>query len=175
MTDNLFDDALEEDDNWVSRSQLKREAQDLQSLAQSLVALKPEQLAKVPLDTQTLRSVEEAARIKPRSGAMKRQIQYIGKLLRNLETDPIFAALERMDTTSAAYNQIFHRLERWRDRLIAEDSEIIPTLLAEYPEADLQHIRQLVRNAQREVKQQKPPASARKLFKYLRELEESNQ
>ena len=88
------------------------------------------------------------------------------------DLEPIRELLSRLDASSEEFNRRFHQLERWRDRLISGDNKVLTEYLEQYPEADHQHIRQLVRNAKKEADQSKPPASARKLFKYLREVDE---
>jgi ribosome-associated protein len=175
MNDNLFDDLPreeEEDDGYVSRSQRKREVEALQDLGKKLIDLKPDQLNKMPIDETLLAAITEAKRLTSRN-ALKRQMQYIGKLMRHEDGDAIQNMLDRFDTTSDVHNQVFHKLEKWRDRLLADEPGMFDLLMNEYPEVDIQHLRQLIRNAQRETQQNKPPASARKLFKYLRSLEES--
>jgi ribosome-associated protein len=174
MNDNLFDDIPqdEEDDGYVSRSQRKREVEALQDLGKKLIDLKPDQLDKMPIDESLRRAIDEAKRLTSRN-ALKRQLQYIGKLMRREDGEAIQAMLDRFDTTSDIHNQVFHKLEKWRDRLLADEPGMFDLLMTEYADVDIQHLRQLIRNAQRETQQNKPPASARKLFKYLRALEEA--
>lgn len=163
------DDQLEEG---PSRSEKKRQVEALQVLGERLLTLRPDQLARMPISDTLQHAVEEANRLKSRS-ALRRQRQYIGKLMRQEDSAQIAQALERFDATSDAHNQVFHKLEKWRDKLLSNDPHIMDTLVGHYPQLDIQYLRQLIRNAQREASQAKPPASARKLFKYLRELEES--
>lgn len=173
MNENSFDTLdHDDDDNWISRSQKKRDVEALQDIGVKLVDLKPDQLDKLPIDETLRAAVDEAKRLSAR-GAIRRQMQYIGKLMRNADGEAIQEAIDRFDVTKEAHNKVFHKLEKWRDRLIADDNGMLDVILTEYPHTDIQHLRQLIRNAQREIAQNKPPAGKRKLFKYLRELEES--
>lgn len=173
MNDNLFDNHdHDEDENWVSRSQRKRDVEALQKLGERMVELRPDQLDKLPIDDSLRAAIDEAKRLTARS-ALRHQMQYIGKLMRHEDGEAVQAAIDRFDVTKKEHNQVFHKLEKWRDRLIANDAQMMDVILTEYPHTDIQHLRQLVRNSQREASQNKPPATAKKLFKYLRELEES--
>lgn len=162
----------QEEEEWISRSQIKREAEALQKLGEKMVDLRPDQIEKLPIGDTLKAAVYEARRLSAR-GALRRQMQYIGKLMRNEDGEAIQAALDRFDVTKEAHNQVFHKLEKWRDRLISGEKDMLDMLLQTYPATDIQYVRQLVRNAQKETSQNKPPSAARKLFKYLRELEES--
>ncbi|NQZ33193.1 MAG: DUF615 domain-containing protein [Oceanospirillaceae bacterium] len=170
MTDNKFE-TYEEDDDWISKSSLKRDADALQKLGAKLIDLKPNQLAGVEMDETLRDAIEEAKRLKPRSGAMKRHFQYIGRLMRFEDPDAIELAINGCDMEHEEYNKVFHRLERWRDRLLANDEGMLDVILSEYPQTDMQYLRQLIRNTQKEIATAKPPLTAKKLFKYLRELE----
>ena len=152
----------------VSKSELKRDSHALTDLGKKLVELPQNKLDKIPLEDNLLEAVNLARRIKERGGK-KRQIQYIGKLLRKTDADPIIAAMEQLKTEHLQENAKLHRLEQWRDRLLEEGDKALGELLAQNPDADRQHLRQLLRNAQKEKKQNKPPKSARELFKYLRD------
>ncbi|MBT3146926.1 ribosome biogenesis factor YjgA [Neptunomonas phycophila] len=163
-----------EDDDFVSRSQRKREVEALQDIGTKMIDLRPDQLKRMPIDETLYDAIVEAKRLSSRN-ALKRQMQYIGKLMRHEDGDAIQAQLDRFDSTSEAHNQMFHKLEKWRDRLIANESGMLDVIINEYGTIDVQHLRQLVRNAQKEKADNKAPAASRKLFKYLRQLEESKQ
>ena len=152
----------------VSKSELKRDSHALTDLGRELVELPQSKLDKIPLDDTLLDAVNLARRIKERGGK-KRQIQYIGKLLRKGDAEPIIVAMEQLKTEHLKENAKFHRLEQWRDRLIEEGDKALGELLTEHPDIDRQHLRQLLRNAQQEKKQNKPPKAAREIFKYLRD------
>ncbi len=152
-----------------SKSQLKREASALQELGEALVKLNASQFKTMPLP-EHLRAAIVAARAITEHGAHKRQLQYIGKLMRDVDPAPIQKALDAFNNRSQQATTQFHQLERWRDRLLSEGDTALSEFLTEYPGADSQQIRQLLRNAAREVKVNKPPAAARALFRYLREV-----
>ena len=160
----------EEEIIYVSRAELKRDMSELKDIGARLMDLKPSILDKLPLNDRLREALDESMRIKSHN-ARKRHLGFIGKLMQDQDLEPIQELLSRMDASSDEYNRHFHQLEKWRDRLIAEGQPALTAFLDKYPEADHQHIRQLVRNAQKEAKQEKPPAAARKLFKYLREVD----
>ncbi|MCS2609992.1 ribosome biogenesis factor YjgA [Halomonas dongshanensis] len=151
-----------------SKSQLKREMHALQALGETLIAMKPSELARFPLSDDMLRAIEETGRIRSHEGR-RRHMQYVGKLIRKEDLDAIQGVFDAVEQEKEQRDHAFHRLEKWRDRLIDEGDPAVDAFLAEYPDADRQTLRQLVRNAKREKEQNKPPASARKLFKHLRD------
>ena len=155
-----------------SKTQVKRELHALQDLGERLTTFKAEQLNRLPLSDALLKALLEAPKHKAHA-ARKRHIQYIGKLMRGQDIEAITQLLDQMDSSTRQYNERFHALERWRDRLVGGSDSDLEALLGEHPEADLQHLRQLIRHAQHEAAQDKPPAAARKVFKYLRDLDES--
>ncbi|WP_296056851.1 ribosome biogenesis factor YjgA [uncultured Amphritea sp.] len=167
--DFLPDDDHESDEEWVSKTQRKREMEELQALGARLPELNKEQLAKVPMSDILRAAVEEAQRLQPRCEAIRRQLQYIGRLMRAEDADEIQTAIDRFEAGKQAHLQVFHKLERWRDRLILGDNTDLEAYLEEDSGADIQHLRQLIRNAKKEASLDKPPATSRKLFKYLRE------
>lgn len=158
----------ESDTEEVSKSQRKREAHALQELGVNLVALPPAQLADIPMSDDLRRAIEHAKSIRAHGG-LKRQYQYIGKLMRREDVEPIQEAMERLRLEKTRQDARLHTLERWRDRLVEEGDAALADLLDENPTLDRQHLRQLIRNAQKEKRQDKPPKSARELFRYLRE------
>ena len=163
---NFFDD---EEEPYVSKSQLKRESHALQALGEELVSLPAAKLAKIPMPDELADAVALARKIKARGG-LKRQLQYIGKIMRGIDAEPIKQALDDMKNAAGKEAAKFHRLEQWRDRLVAEGDAALEQLLEEFPHADRQHLRQLIRNAQQETRKNKPPKSAREIFRYLRDL-----
>ena len=155
----------------VSKSQLKRESQALQDMGSQLVEMPEGQLAKFKLPENLEDAIHEARRLKNREGK-RRQLQYIGKLMRSADISFIQETLDRMDHQSQTYRQHFQQLENWRDRIISEGAPAIEALIEEYPQADRQQLRTLQRQASRELAQKKSPSASRKLFAYLRELSE---
>lgn len=152
-----------------SKSQLKRDMTALQDLGAQLVALSTDRLAKIAMP-DALRDAVRAAQKISRHEAKRRQLQYIGKLMRSADPAPIQAALDEINGVSAAANARQHRLERLRARLL-EDEAVLGEIAAAHPGADLQHLRQLRRNALKEQAQDKPPRAFRELFRILRDLE----
>lgn len=157
------------EDNQKSRTQLKKEAIALQKIGERLVILSDEQLKRMDLPRQLAEAIA-AIRSMTSHGARRRQFQYIGTLMRGVETDPIERAL--MEIEQGAYEQAraFHRLESWRDRLIAGDDAVMDEILSVYPQTDRQRLGQLVRSARKKNTVQATPNAARNLFRYLKGL-----
>ncbi|RRJ83714.1 ribosome biogenesis factor YjgA [Aestuariirhabdus litorea] len=165
-------DAVEfDDEEYKSKTQVKNEMHALQDLGMRLLDLKADVMAALPISERLRKALEETRRIKS-NNALKRHRQFIGKLMRDEDIEPLQKAVDRQDSSSAEYNRIFHQLERWRERLIGEGDEALQAYLQAYPSADIQYLRQLIRNSRKELELQKPPASSRKLFRYLREQSE---
>ena len=152
-----------------SKSQLKREMLELQELGVELVKLPPDQLATLELPEKLVDAIELARRITSH-GAQKRQRQYIGGLLRDLDVQPIRALLEKLRGADRASKARFQENERWRARLISEGDAALAEFLERHPEADRQHLRRLVRDAAAEAANGRPPRHARELFRYLQTL-----
>lgn len=154
-----------------SKSQLKRDAAALQKMGERLAGLKPALLARVPLSDELREALLEAQRLSSH-GAYRRQLRLIGKLMRSSDAGAIQQALQAIDAASRASVRRFHRLEEWRERLISGEAQALGDFLTAYPRADRQHLCQLIRNAQKERGQDKPPTASRRLFRYLRDLDE---
>jgi ribosome-associated protein len=155
-----------------SRSQLRREALDVLKLAHALVERSDAQLAHVPLDDD-LRAEVQRARGVTQQIARKRQTQYLAKQLRKLddgELDAIRAALEHDRDLARRETATLHRVESWRDRLIAEGDEALNEFIGEFPDAQRQQLRQLARQAKSERAAGRPPHAQRELFRMLRAL-----
>ena len=155
-----------------SKTQVKRELQALQDLGERLTTLKPELLTKLPLSDALRKALDDAPKHKAHI-ARKRHIQYIGKLMRTADVEAITTLIDQLDASTRQYNERFHALERWRELLLTGSDEVLNNFVGQYPDADTQHLRQLLRQAQHEAAQSKPPAAARKMFKYIRELDET--
>ncbi len=159
---------IDDGDTPLSKSQRKRDALALQTLADELVRLSPSQLASVPLP-EDLRDAVMSARELNR-GAYRRQVRYLGRLLRDTDVPPIRNAVDAHHSASHRDKARLKRLERWRERLMEEGDAAVAQLLDEYPAADLQRLRQLLRNALKERETGRAPRSFRQLFRFLREL-----
>lgn len=151
-----------------SKTRRKNDAHALQTLGASLVALNRDRLLQIDLPESLRDAVLAAQRITAHEGR-RRQLQFIGKLMRNVDPAPIQARLDEWNSVSAEQIAHMHRIERWRDRLLAEPAAI-GELATEFPHADLQQLRTLIRNTLRERENNKPPRQYRAMFQFLREL-----
>ena len=152
-----------------SRTQLKKEALARQKIGERLLALSDAQLHRLALPSQLTMAIRDIRNMKAR-GARRRQMQYIGSLMRHIDVTPIQQVL--LEIEQGAYRQArdFQRIESWRDRLMAGEVEVIEEILEQYPQADRQRLGQLIRSARRERQKDAPPKSARNLFRYLKSL-----
>jgi len=155
-----------------SKSQLKREMTALQDLGAELVALSKERLAKIDMPQRLREALFDAQRF-TKHEAKRRQMQYIGKIMRDIDAAPLRAAMDEIKGNSAAATIRQHRLENLRTRLM-EDETRFSELARDYPAVDIQHLRQLRRNALKEAQQGKPPRAFRELFRELRKLDGSS-
>lgn len=151
-----------------SKTQLKQAAEDLKKIGLELVDLTPGEREKIPLDDELLTAIELCTRINRKKDGFRRQLQLIGKKLRAREIDPIVRALAQLKSSHSAANKHFHMLERLRDSILNTGDEGVNKAIAEYPQLERQKLRQLVRTAQKQEKENKPPAAAREIFQYLR-------
>lgn len=150
-----------------SKSQQKREVEALQALGEELVQLPDSQFKRMELPDD-LRTAVAACRKITQNGALRRQKQYIGKLMRHIDAVPIQAQLDVFNGVSAEANVKLHQAEKWRDRLIA-DNEALTLFLNGFPDTDATHLRQLIRNARDEAARSKPPKAFREIFRVIRE------
>jgi ribosome-associated protein len=170
-----FDDIYPEDEEEFVRSktEIKREMAELQELGTKIVELSEKYISRIPLEGQLAEAIHQARGMKHREGR-RRQLQFIGKLMRKAENiDDIRAAYQKIVNIGQEHTKIQHQCEQWRDKLMDDGNSALQGFINDFPAADVQHLRQLIRNAQKERSQQKPPSSARKLFKYIRELIEA--
>jgi ribosome-associated protein len=157
------------DEGSKSKSQLKREAEAKQKLAERLVDISEANLAKMPLEHDLLEAVKTARKINRKKEGFRRQLQLLGKLMREVDTAPIESALNLLGNQHLQANAHFHYLEHARDSIVTQGNEAIERLVAKYPALDRQKLRQLQRKAVKESELNKPPIASRGLFKYLRE------
>jgi ribosome-associated protein len=151
-----------------SRSQVKREYRQLKELGIRLVGLSRGQLRAMPLSERTLDALL-AAKAMTRT-ALQRQYRHIASLLAEEDVAPIRAALAGELRPHAAEVAALHEAEEWRDRLLEGDDGELAAFVERYPECDRTHLRRLVRHARKERDLDKPPKSARLLFRYLGQL-----
>ncbi len=155
--------------DYKSKTYKKREAESLQVLGEKLLKLSSDQLKEIRLPEEIDRAITFAKSIKQRI-ALRRQLQYIGTLMRKIDPEPIQEAIENIEQGNYMKAMEFKETETWRDRLISGDTALVTELLGKYPVADRQQLTQLVRNARKEKEQNKPPRSSRALFRYLRTI-----
>jgi len=153
---------------FVSRTKKKLAVEELQRLGAALISLPARELDALDLPAVLLAAVREAQRITSHE-AKRRQVQFIGKLMRKLDPAPVRAAVAAIAGQSAATRARQKRLEQWRGRLIADDTALTEFAGA-HAGADLQAMRTLIRNARKEIAQSKPPRAQRELFRVLRDI-----
>ncbi|TGG90752.1 DUF615 domain-containing protein [Natronospirillum operosum] len=146
------DDEIE----WVSKSEMKREAQRTEALAEQLIGLSQSRLQSLELPSPVVQAVREARRL-TKPDAVRRQTRHVSRLLQKLDLDLLSSRLALFDPDSDTFRQINQLAERWRDDLL-QDSAALTRFLEDYPEVDRQALRQLIMNTQRELKKQ--PAEA---------------
>lgn len=151
----------------VSKTQLKQQMHELQALGETLAELPKEKLKQLDLPENLRDALLEAKRITAHGGK-RRQLQYIGKLMRSIDPEPIQTKLDQWNGNHAEETALLHRLENWRQRLIDDDTAL-SEFLTQHPDFDVQQLRTLIRNARKETQLQKPPKSSRELFRILRE------
>ncbi len=158
------------DDDIISKSELKRIAESKQLLGKELASLSADKLNEFSLPDELTSAIHAYQKMNSHS-AMKRQMQFIGKLMRNIDTEPVAHQLNLLQQQSQKNSAHHHMLEQWRERLLEDSTNVALTeLMAKYPFLDAQHIRQLIRNSQRESAAAKPPKSFRLLFQYLKQM-----
>ncbi|ABC37577.1 ribosome-associated protein [Burkholderia thailandensis] len=152
-----------------SKSQLKRDMHALQELGAALVELPKDAFKRMPMPEDLADAVREARRITDHEGK-RRQIQYVGRVMRSLtadETAALRAALDAQRGVNKAETARLHWIERTREQLLAND-EALTAFIREHPSADVQEGRTLIRNARREAQQGKPPRYFRELFQWIK-------
>lgn len=167
LTPSAVEDTPEFDDP-PSKSQRKRDMDALQDIGEELTQLNEQQLASVDLP-ENLRDAVLEARAMKRNEARRRQMQYVGKLMRQVDPVPIRVKLDGFLSVSAEQTAQLHHIERWRERLI-DDPQAVSEFIAAYPEADSQQLRTLIRNTTTERERGKPPKHFRALFQMIRGL-----
>ncbi|MCS4308902.1 ribosome-associated protein [Rheinheimera pacifica] len=168
MTDFINGDTWDEEEG-KSKSQVKREMHELQKLGEELVSLSAAARAKVPLDDELKDALQLADKLGNKREALRRHIQFIGRLMRTRELEPIEQALAVLRNTNQAATRQFHKVEQWRDKLLA-DNDAVTDFIAAHPDVDVQQLRQLIRNAKKEQEKQQPPKAFRELFQLIKPL-----
>jgi len=154
-----------------SKTQKKKEAQHLQKLGERLVALSAQQLEEMELPEEVFQAVKFAQTIKRRE-AYRRQMQYIGTLMRKIDFVPIQKALEDIDLGNRQKALAFQKIEKMRDELVEGNDRLMAEIIRQYPQAESQKLNQLVRQARKEMQKTESTRSSRMLFRYLRRISE---
>ena len=152
-----------------SKSQLKREMQALRQLGVRLVDLPNTELAQIRMSEKLRVAISQAKTFK--RSALRRQLNYIGGLMPDEDFETIRKELEGLGRPHRHQVNAFHDLERWRDSLLEGNEALLDELIQRFENADRQHLRQLIRNADKEKQLNKAPKSSRALFRYLSELQ----
>ena len=164
---------LDDADYGPSRTQQRREALAILTLAGQLIELQPSRLAKLALPEDVRREIDVTRRITSH-GAKKRQLAFLAKVMRRYGDDDFVAVRAELGENREKQRQetaAMHRLEAMRDRLVAEDEAALSELIAEHPQVDRQHLRSLVRQARIEKDTPgKPPRAYREIFQLLKDL-----
>jgi ribosome-associated protein len=167
-SENKAEDPGESEEQRLSKSARKREAASLQELGVKLSALPDQEIKALDLPENLFVALRDLRRL-PSHGAQVRQRQYIGKLMRNIDPEPVLAKLAERKQRHDVEIRHFQQLERWRDRLLSEPGAI-DELLEEYPNADRSALSRLLEKAEKERLEQRSPVGARELFAFLRQL-----
>lgn len=155
-----------------SRSQRKEEMEALQKVGESLLKLTEEQLAKFELPDNLLAALKQAKSLSSNE-AKRRQLQYIGKIMRNIDAELIKQTLKRIQSVHEKNIKQFHKMETWRTTLLEQGDDALNHFVSEYPHSDRQQLRQLIRNALRDIKNNKNTGAEKALFNYIRGVIES--
>lgn len=164
------DFTTDEEVEYLSKTEIKAQALEAQKLGVSLIDLGQAELAKVPMDSELLDAIMLARRIRQKKEGYRRHLQFIGKLMRTRDLVPIEQALLNIKSTHKKKNSEFHKVELLRDEMITQGNEKIEAVLEQHPSLDRQKLRQLVRQANKQKSENKPPKASRDLFKYLNQV-----
>ena len=170
MSQDEFTPIPDEDENWVSKTQLKQQADALHLVGKTLVGLTKAALKTIPMSEDLADAVALAKRIDKKKEGYRRQLQLVAKLLRQSDFEPIENALAVLNAKQRQSNQAFHAIEIARDELIQQGDEAVEALLTTYPDLDRQRLRQLVRQAKKQAEQNKSPKASREIFQYLKSV-----
>ena len=153
-----------------NKTQIKRELQELQALIKRVIALPPRHFDEVPMSDDMREHFELARRVE--RAALQRQIRYMSGRIHEEDIDAMVAVMDRQHIPQKQAVERQHRVEKWREKLLAGDNDLLTELVTTLDGCDVQYLRQLIRNANKEIKANKPPKSSRLIFKYLNELDE---
>ena len=155
-----------------SKSELKRQSNELQKLGEQLIEAPRDRVKRVPMPEEVRDAILMCQTITNHEGR-RRQLQFVGKLMRSLDEEEVAViqrTIESWKGASKAETAALHALERRRDKLLADD-KALTQLLEEHPQLDVQHLRTLIRNARKEQAENKPPKAYREIFQALKQLQ----
>jgi ribosome-associated protein len=164
-------DEFEPEYDRPSKSELKRQSNELQKLGEQLIEAPRDRVKRVPMPDEVKDAILMAQTITNHEGR-RRQLQYVGKMMRTLDEEEVSViqrTIESWKGASKAETAALHALERRRDKLLADD-KALTQLLEEHPQLDVQHLRTLIRNARKEQAENKPPKAYREIFQILKDL-----
>jgi ribosome-associated protein len=150
-----------------SRTQIKREMEGLQAIGKKLCECKESILKEVPLSDELDDAISTYKRISSRE-AKRRQLQYIGKLMRSEPIEDIQLILDKHDASSQVFAQHLHQIEAWRDRLINDGKSALTDFVDAHSNVEVQQLRQLTRNAIKDKDNSKNTGAAKKLFQFIK-------
>lgn len=156
----------------LSRTQKKKEAEALQEYGVKLVKLRDDQINAIALPEEILHAIKLAKTL--RHGALRRQLQYIGTLMRKHNVASIQEILYNTEQSNRKISRSIREIEKWRDNLMAGNDAVMKEIIGKCPDADLQCISELVQKAEAEKEAGKPPRAARMLFRYLKNIHDED-
>ena len=169
MDEDLFAGSEDELDDYKSKTQIKKEMLALVSLGEQIVELGASALKRIPLDEELNEAIDIARNMHRKKPSYRRQLQFIGKLLRGRDTQAITEALDGLQGQQHKQVAHFHKLESLRDKLVDLGDDALQSLMQDYPDLDRQRLRQWIRQASKEKQQNKPPKAYREIFQYLKQ------
>jgi len=159
-----------EDDDWVSKSEKKRQAEDMQVTARALMKLSDNQRKKIPMSDDLQAAIILAIKIKNTKEGFRRQMQLVAKILRNNEVEAIKKAIGEFDLRHKRSDVAAMKVELVRDAMLKKGDDAVNDFISSHPSADRQKLRQLIRQANKEAKAEKPAKAAKELFQYLKQV-----
>ncbi|OZG70548.1 hypothetical protein BTA51_25795 [Hahella sp. CCB-MM4] len=163
----------EEYDFGPSKTSKKKAMQALQDLGKELAQLRQEQLDELPISDRLKDALIDYQKF-PSHEAKRRQLQYIGKLMRDVDEEELQPYLDKFREGSTTQTALHHSAERWREQLLSGGNEALTEFVDEHPGGDVQHLRHLIRNTQKDIEQNKNRGAAKKLYRYIRDMLEEN-
>ncbi len=166
--------SLLDNEERVSKSQRKREMLALQDLGKKLTEINEQLLVKCQPPSELFKAIQEYKHLPKKHETRRRQLQFIGKLMRNIDTSLIEKVLMQDQHSANLNKRFFKQIEELRKKLLVGSEETLQALILDYPDMDIQRLRQLIRQTQKEQVHKKQPNSGKKLFQYLFELKQSD-